>query len=276
MPDTRPKTPVPPGTCDCHMHIYDPAYPLAPTALAAPPPGALRDYLKVRARLGIARSVVVQPTAYGADNTVTLAAIDAMGASARGVAMVTGNESDGALEQLSLGGMRAFKFRALPGGVLPWEKLDRMAARAQEFAWFTDIEMDGRALPEHEAQIARLPGTLMIDHIGKFLEPVSLDHPGVAVLMRLVASGRTYVKIASPYDSSRSGPPDYKDMSPLVALLAKTAPDRLVWATNWPHAALTVEQRPDDAAWLDLMSAWMDETTRRKMLVDNPATLFGF
>jgi D-galactarolactone isomerase len=276
MPETRPRHPVPPGTCDCHMHIYDPAYPLAATAIAAPPPGALRDYLKVRARLSIARSVVVQPTAYGADNTVTLAAIDAMGASARGVAMVTGEESDGQLEQLALGGMRAFKFRALPGGVLPWEKLDRMAARAQELAWFTDIEMDGRTLPEHEAQIARLPGTLMIDHIGKFLEPVGVDHPAVAALMRLIASGRTYVKIASPYDSSRAGPPDYLDMAPLVAALVRAAPDRLVWASNWPHAALPVGERPDDAAWLDLMSDWMDEATRRKMLVDNPARLFGF
>lgn len=276
MPDTRPKHPVPPGTCDCHMHVYDPAYPLAPTALAAPPPGALRDYLKVRNRLGIARSVVVQPTAYGADNTCTLAAIDAMGASARGVAMVTGDEPDGELERLSLGGMRAFKFRALPGGVLPWKKLDRMAARAQEFDWFTDIEMDGRTLPEHESAIARLPGTLMIDHIGKFLEPMPVDHPAVAVLMRLVESGRTYVKIASPYDSSRSGPPDYADLAPLVALLVRAAPDRLVWATNWPHAALTVEQRPDDAAWVDLMSEWMPEAVRRKMFVDNPAALFGF
>jgi D-galactarolactone isomerase len=96
------------------------------------------------------------------------------------------------------------------------------------------------------------------------------------VLIRLVASGRTYVKIASPYDSSRSGPPLYADMAPLVAALARAAPDRLVWASNWPHAALTVEQRPDDAAWLDLMADWMDETTRRKMLVDNPAKLFGF
>jgi D-galactarolactone isomerase len=275
MPDTKPKHPVPPGTIDCHMHIYDPAHPLAPTALAAPPPGALSDYLKLRERLGIARTVVVQPTAYGADNTVTLAAIATMGATARGIAMVTGEETDGDLERLSAGGMRGFKFRALPGGVLPQDKLDRMAARAQEFGWITDIEMDGRTLPDNEAQIARLPGRLIIDHIGKFLEPVALDHPGVAVLMRLVESGRTYVKIASPYDSSRSGGPKYADLAPLAALLVREAPHRLIWASNWPHATLTVAQRPDDAAWLDLMTEWMDETTRRKMLVDNPAELFG-
>jgi D-galactarolactone isomerase len=276
MPDTKPKQPVPPGTCDCHMHVYDPAYPLAATAFAAAPPGLLRDYLKLRARLGIARSVVVQPTAYGADNSCTLAAIDAMGASARGVAMVTGDESDGELERLSLAGIHGFRFRTFPGGVLAWEKLAPFAARAQEYDWFTDIEMDGRTLPEHEAAIARLPGKLVIDHIGKFLQPMPLDHPAVVSLMRLVDSGRTYVKIASPYDSSRSGPPAYADLAPLVSLLVRAAPDRLIFATNWPHAALAVDQRPDDAAWLDLMSEWMSEDVRRKMLVDTPATLFGF
>jgi D-galactarolactone isomerase len=276
MPDSKPKQPVPAGTCDCHMHVYDPAYPLAATAVAAAPPGLLRDYLKVRAKLGIARSVVVQPTAYGADNSCTLAAIDAMGASARGVAMVTGEESDGELERLALAGVRGFRFRTFPGGVLPWERLAPFAARAQDYDWFTDIEMDGRTLPEHETAIARLPGKLVIDHIGKFLQPMPLEHPAVATLMRLVDSGRAYVKIASPYDSSRSGPPDYADLAPLVALLVRAAPERLIWASNWPHAALAVGERPDDAAWVDLMSEWMSEDVRRKMFVDTPAALFGF
>ena len=220
--------------------------------------------------------MVVQPTAYGADNSCTLAAIDAMGASARGVAMVTGEESDGELERLALAGIRGFRFRTFPGGVLPWEKLDRMAARAQDFDWFTDIEMDGRTCPSTRPRSRACPGRLMIDHIGKFLEPMPLDHPAVAALMRLVDSGRTYVKIASPYDSSRSGPPDYADLAPLVALLVRAAPERLIWASNWPHAALAVDQRPDDAAWVDLMSAWMPEDVRRKMFVDTPAALFGF
>lgn len=267
---------APPGACDCHMHVYEPGYPLAPTAVAAAPPGPLSDYLKVRARLGLTRSVVVQPTAYGADNSCTLAAIATLGTNARGVAMVTGEETDGELERLAHGGITGFRFRTFPGGVLPWERLDRMAARAQELGWHTDIEMDGRTMPEHEAALARLPGTLVIDHIGKFLEPVPLDHPSVAVLMRLVGSGRTYVKITSPYDSSRSGPPDYADLAPLVAALVRAAPDRLIWATNWPHAALGVDQRPDDGAWLALMRDWMPDDVRHRMLVDNPAALHGF
>jgi D-galactarolactone isomerase len=277
MPNaSKPQHAVPPDACDCHMHVYEPGYPIAATAVAAPPPGRLADYLAVRARLGLTRTVVVQPTAYGADNSCTLAAVAALGTGARGVAMVTGDESDGELERLSLGGITGYRFRTFPGGVLTWKQLDRMAARAQDLRWHTDIEMDGRTLPEHAAAIARLPGTLVIDHIGKFLEPVPLDHPGVGVLLRLIDSGRTYVKITSPYDSSRSGPPDYADLRDLVGLLVRSAPERLIFATNWPHAALAPDQRPDDAAWLDLMSEWMDEATRRRMLVDNPAALHGF
>ncbi len=267
---------APPGACDGHMHVYEPGYPLAPSAVAAAPPGRLSDYLEIRARLGLTRAVVVQPTAYGADNSCTLAAIAALGAQARGVAMVTGEETDGELERLAQGGITGFRFRTFPGGVLPWERLDRMAARAQELGWHTDIEMDGRTLPEHGAAFARLPGTLVIDHIGKFLEPLPLDHPAVVALMRLLDSGRTYVKITSPYDSSRSGPPGYADLAPLVAELVRAAPDRLIWATNWPHAALGVDKRPDDGAWLDLMREWMPDDVRRKMLVDNPAALHGF
>jgi D-galactarolactone isomerase len=269
-------TKAPPGACDCHLHVYEPGYALAPTAVAAAPPGPLSEYMKVRERLGLTRAVLVQPTAYGADNSCMLAAIAKMGADARGVAMVTGEETDGELERLTQGGVRGYRFRTFPGGVLPWEKFDRMAARARELGWFTDIEMDGRTLPEHEAALMRLPGTLVIDHIGKFLEPVPPDHPAVAVLLRLIGSGRTYVKITSPYDSSRSGPPHYADLAPLVAALVRAAPDRLIWATNWPHAALAPEKRPDDSAWLDLMREWMPENVRQKMLVANPATLFGF
>src|SRR6201999_3467469 len=97
-----------------------------------------------------------------------------------------------------------------------------------------------------------------------FLEPMRLDHPAVAVLLRLIDRGRTYVKITSPYDSSRSGRPDYSDLAPLVALLVERAPERLIWATNWPHAALAVDQRPDDAQWVDLMTEWMSADVRQK------------
>src|ERR1044072_2564890 len=110
---------APPGACDCHMHAYEPGYPLAPTAVAAAPPGPLAEYLEIRDRLGLTRTVVVQPTAYGADNSCTLAAIAALGPRARGVAMVTGEETDGELERLAQGGITGVRFRTFPAGARP-------------------------------------------------------------------------------------------------------------------------------------------------------------
>ena len=98
---------MPPDACDCHMHVYEPGYPIAATAVSAPPPGRLFDYLAVRERLGLTRTVVVQPTAYGADNSCTLAAIATLGSVARGVAMVTGEETDGELERVTDAGRSA-------------------------------------------------------------------------------------------------------------------------------------------------------------------------
>lgn len=273
----KPSFAAPAGACDCHMHAYAPEYPLAPTALGPAPAAPFEDYLALRAQLGVSRTVVVQPTAYGSDNACTLAAIARLGAAARGVAMITGAESETELARLKQGGITGFRFRTFPGGVLSWENLRRTAERGQDFGWHVDIEMDGRTLPEHESTIAKLPGTLVIDHIGKFLEPVPLDHPGVRTLLRLIDSGRVYVKITSPYDSSRSGPPDYADLAPLVALLVKRVPERLIWATNWPHAALARDALPDEVAWFDLLARWVpDDAARRQVMVDNPAALHGF
>ena len=135
---------------------------------------------------------------------------------------------------------------------------------------------DGRLLPEREALLKRLTGTLVVDHVGKFMEPVPVDHPAFRVLLKLVDNGRTWVKLSAPYEWSRSGPPNYTDVGKLASALARAAPDRMLWATNWPHPTPGI-QKPDDAWVLDMMLDWVpDEATRTKALVDNPARLYGF
>lgn len=268
---------APPGACDCHLHIYDERFALAPTALGVPRPAPVDAYRAARDALGIVRSVIVQPTAYGADNACTLDAIAALGPSARGVAMVTADVGDDELARLTAGGIRGFRMRAFPAGVLGFDDLERTAARAHAYGWHVDLEMDGRLLAEREAMLARLPGRIVVDHIGKFMQPVALDHPGVAALLRLIARGRTYVKLTAPYDSSRTGPPDWADLAPLVRHLVRLAPERLVWASNWPHVTLPPDERPDDTAWLTRLADWVpDVDTRRRILVDTPAELYGF
>jgi D-galactarolactone isomerase len=274
----RPQLSAPPGACDTHMHIYDHRFPLASSATFDPPDALVPRYLAMRKRLGVERNVVVQPTAYGRDNRCTLEAMAAIGPSARGVAVVDESVSDAELERLTKAGIRGARFHMLAGAPLPWEILDAVAARTHEFGWHVQLQLDGRELPQREAMVRQVAGTLVIDHVGKFLEPVTVDHPSFRLLLRLLENGRTYVKLSAPYEVSKVGEPHYDDVGALAKALVRAAPDRMLWATNWPHPTpVTASPKPDDADLLDMLLDWVgDEATRRKVLVDNPAKLYGF
>ena len=275
--DSRPRLKAPPGACDTHMHIYEDRFPVAPTALLKPPPATVADYRKLQQRLGLSRTVIVQPSTYGTDNRCTLEAMAALGDSARGVAVVDTSVSDDELARLTKAGIRGIRFHMLKGGALPWEILETMAARVHEVGWHVQLQLDGRELPEREAVLTRLPGTLVVDHVGKFLEPVSVDHPGFRVLARLVEGGRTWVKLSAAYEVSRKGPPNYDDIGALAKALLRLAPERMLWASNWPHPSVPKHEAPDDAVLLDTLLDWApDEVTRRRILADNPAELYGF
>jgi len=228
------------------------------------------------ARLGIERAVIVQPSAYGDDNRCTLDAIAALGECARGVAVVKADEPDSELERLTALGIRGIRFHMLAGGILPFEDLEPMAARVHEFGWHVQLQMDGRQLHERYDLLSRLPGTLVIDHTGKFLEPVSLDHPGYRALLRLLENGRTWVKLSAPYETSKEGPPHYMDVGRLARGLLAAAPDRMVWASNWPHPSAQ-DNPPDEASLMDTLRHWVGDDARiARVLAENPASLYGF
>jgi D-galactarolactone isomerase len=137
------------------------------------------------------------------------------------------------------------------------------------------LQTDGRIFPDREAQIMSWPGTIVIDHVGKFLEPVPPEHPAFRSLMRMVGSGRVWVKLSAPYEVSKTGSPLYEDVGQLAKALVREAPERMLWASNWPHPSVTA--KPDDAILLDLLLEWVaGEKTRNRILTDNPATLYGF
>jgi D-galactarolactone isomerase len=276
---TAPRLKAPAGTCDTHLHIYGPAdkYPEAPTSPFTPPVAPVEAYKTVMTRLGIGRAVVVQPSAYGKDNRCTLDAVSSLGLDrARAVVVVDAEATDETIEALSGAGAVGVRFHMLPGGVLPWEIIEEMAARVAEHRWHVQLQLDGRLLPERQAIIRSLPGRLVIDHTGKFLEPVKTDDPAFKVLLGLVERGNTWVKLSAPYETSKSGPPTYDDVGALARALIAAAPERMMWATNWPHPSAQPNP-PDDAMLLDMLLDWCpDEATRHKILVDNPAGLYGF
>jgi D-galactarolactone isomerase len=266
---------VPKGACDTHMHFYDQAVPGAPGTFL---PGhfPVEDYRAMQKRLGLERVIVVQPNAYRDDNTVTLNSIKALGKGAKGVAVVKPDVGDAELERLTKAGICAVRIMTLHGGTLGFDVMDAVMARVHPFGWHANIQLDGRELPRHEAQIKRLPGKFVIDHTGKFLEPVSTDSPAFLSLLSLVDTGRCWVKLSAPYETSKTGAPKYADVGRLAKALVNKAPERMLWASNWPHPSARANP-PRDEDLLDLLLEWAPvENTRKKILVDNPAELYQF
>jgi D-galactarolactone isomerase len=272
---TSPKLTVPEHACDCHMHIYEDRFALAPTATFKPPDAPVSEYRKVQRSLGLQRVVVVQPSAYGFDNSCTMEAVASFGADACAVVVVGPDVGDAELKRLTVAGAHGLRYFMLPGGVLTWEQLQPMSKRIAAHGWHVQLQLDGRLLPDYQTVLANLPCDLVIDHNGKFLEPVTVEHPAFQCLLRLLDSGRCWVKLSAPYETSKSGPPGYDDVSALARALVARNPERCVWASNWPHP--NRNPPPSNAAMLDLLLDWApDAATRRRILVDNPAQLYGF
>jgi D-galactarolactone isomerase len=272
-----PRLKAPPGTTDTHIHFYKSGYATLP-GTPLPADASVEDYRQVMAWLGIERVVIVQPNAYGDDNSLTMDSVAALGMDiARAVVVVKPGIADERLDALTKGGARGARIMALHGGTVGLDQLDAVAAQVQDFGWHCIVQIDGRDFPQHEAQLMRLPGTFVIDHVGKFLEPVTTDDPAFKSLLRILDTGRAYIKISAPYETSKTGGPAYEDVGALAKALIRAAPDRTLWATNWPHAQAAKFGYPNDAGLMDLLLDWApDETAIRKMLVDNPARLYGF
>jgi D-galactarolactone isomerase len=267
---------APAGTWDTHMHVYEPGYAIAPTAVSKPHDAPTSEYLKVRKSLGIAHTVVVQPSAYGKDNSCTLAAMKMLGPDSRGIAVADESVTEAELRRLHQGGIRGLRFFYFPGGFLTWSSLEDLAPRVQELGWHVIVQFDGREFAEREAALKRVPGIVIIDHVGKFIEPVGTDHAAFKSFLRVLDTGRFYVKLSAPYETSKIGPPNYDDVGALAKALVKAAPERMLWASNWPYVATPKERIPKDAWMLDMLLDWVpDAAVRKKVLVDNPARLYA-
>jgi D-galactarolactone isomerase len=270
------KIAVPKGACDTHMHFYDEKIPPAPGTFL-PGTFTVPEYRELQKRLGLARVIVVQANAYADDNSVAVNAMKELGKGAKGVAVVKASVKDAELERLTKAGICAVRIMTLHGGMLGFDVMDAVMARVHPFGWHANIQLDGRELPKYEAQIKRLPGKFVIDHNGKFLEPVAPDHPAFKCLLRLLDTGRCWVKLSAPYETSKTGAPKYEDVSRLARALVKHAPERMLWASNWPHPSARNPAPPKDEDLLDLLADWApDAKVQKRILADNPAELYGF
>lgn len=275
---TRPRMAAPEGACDSHIHIYDPRFPAARPDVAVVANATVADYRCLQRRIGTTRTVVVQPAAYGTDNRVTLDAIERLGRDdARGIAVLHPDVSDAELEALDRGGIRGLRFTQHDPrtAVTTAEMIEPLARRIQALGWHTQLHLRAPQIVEMAGLIDRLPGTIVIDHMGRIPQPIGAHHAAFALVRAWLEQGRTWVKLSGAYLESRDAP-HYADVTRVAREYAMLAPERLVWASDWPHPTETAA-KPDDAVLFDLLGEWAPpEGLRRRILVENPETLYGF
>jgi predicted TIM-barrel fold metal-dependent hydrolase len=271
-----PKLNAPANACDCHMHIYDSRFPVAPSATLKPPDAKPDDYRLLQKRIGTTRNVVVTPSTYGTDNSCTLDGMAKLGATARGVAVVDTTVTDAELKRLAGLGISGIRFNLVQAGATTTEMLAPLSKRVNDFGWHVQIHMLGDQIVNIEDILHRLPSPIVFDHLGRIPEPAGVDHPAFTVIRKLIDKGGTWVKLSGAYVDTKVGPPTYADRTRIAQAYVKAAPERMVWASDWPHPTHQKEL-PDDAVLFDLLSEWApDEATRKGILVDNPAKLYGF
>ncbi|MBA2962354.1 MULTISPECIES: amidohydrolase family protein [Ramlibacter] len=270
---------VPPGSVDAHHHIYDARFPYDAHASLRPPPATVADYQRLQRKLGLARSVVVQPSSYGTDNRCLVDALQQLGTSARGVAVIDSACTHADLEDLDRAGVRGIRFNlSRPAGAAV-ESLQVLAERIAPLGWHVQVHALGPAYLQLEDVLSRLPVTLVIDHLGR-VDPASPDRDRIlAVLRRLADNGRTWIKVSGAYHDTRTGAPSYADTGAMARDWLARYPERTVWGTDWPHPSAVAGEKvlPDDAALLDCLGSWLPAgTALERLLVGNPSQLYGF
>ncbi len=260
--------------CDTHMHFYDSSYPADPRSVLRPPDATLADYRAVQEALDLERVVIVQPTTYGLDNRCQLDALAAIGDSARAVVVIDTNASSELIRSMTALGARGARFHMLPGGAVGWEQLDAVAAAIAPSGWHIQLQLDGHELAARLDQLLALPCPLVIDHVGRFMPPVTPDSTAFAALLRLVDAG-AHVKLSAPYESATDATHRYDLVGECVDELVRRAPDRMLWATNWPHPGQA--DPPDLGTIAELRDRWLPtDGLRQQVLVDNPQKLYDF
>lgn len=293
----QPSTPVnfevPAGACDCHTHIHpDPEkFPFFDGRVYTPELAAPEEMTALHRALHMERVVIVTPSIYGTDNSATLFGMKARGPTARGVAVIDDKAPESDLDALGKAGIRGVRLNLATGGVSDptvarprfSAAVERVKARGWHVQMFTSLAM----ISAIKDLVATSPVPVVFDHFGGARAALGVDQPGFTDLLELVKSGKAYVKISGAYRASKLGP-DYADCVPLAQALIAANPDRIVWGADWPHPnSVTPPGRKitdvtpliqiDDGRLLNQLPVWApDAAIRRKILVDNPARLYGF
>jgi predicted TIM-barrel fold metal-dependent hydrolase len=283
-PDPTPrqsKLRLPALACDTHAHICGPAarYPYWSGRIYTPPDCVLGDYRHLLTTLGVERAVLVQPSVYASDNRLLLDALREAGPNFRAVAVVEDSIGDAELERMHVLGVRGVRCNIVDivedKGKLPLAMLERLAAKIHRFGWHIELLMHADEFPDMDRAFDDFPVDIVLGHLGYLRTEKGTEDPGFQALLRLMSRKKAWVKLTGPYRIS-SQPLPYPDTTAFAHALLEAAPGRVVWGTDWPHVMMKGPM-PNDGDLCDVLSAWApDEALRHRVLVENPAALYGF
>ncbi len=274
----KPAQMPPPGSWDCAVHVYGPpgSSTLAASRAYEPPEATFDDVLRVHRTLGIERGVIVQPTAYGSDHSVLLEALVRAGGAYLATGIIDETVSDAELERLGKAGVRGARFNFYSILKQDWtnEKFERQAARIAELGWITVVHGTADELLERETMLRKVRTPLLIDHMCHWdLSKGYAGNPAFEFLCDLLREGNAWMKLSNGDRFSLQGPP-YDDVIALARAFIAVAPERMIWATDWPHI-MYKGKAPNDAELLELLFRFApDAALRKAILVDNPARLY--
>lgn len=274
--DTKPRYPVPPLACDAHCHVFGPAdrFPYAATRTYTPEDKPKEVLATLHRRLGLGRAVIVQASCHGTDNRAMVDALRSAPARYRGVAMIDDATSDADLRDMDEAGVRGIRFnfiKALGGG--PDMALVRRAAdRVRPLGWHLVLHLQGDGVREMEAFIRGADMPVVIDHMGRVDSALGIEGPAFRTLLALMEDPRIWVKLSGAERMARS---PFTEALPFARTLQRAAPDRVLWGTDFPHPNLATPV--DEMEMLNLIPEFAPTPEdRQRLLVDNPAALYGF
>lgn len=280
-PDRHPRRSsleLPPGSVDCHTHVFESRYPLSPDRGYNPPDSTLADMLAMHAQIGIERVVFAQPSVYGVDNSAILDAMAAIPDRARAVVAVDSDVTDEELVRLDGLGVRGVRLNLdNKGGMpIPLSAVPALAGRIARLGWHLEFLFKGEELPDLAGLFRSLPVPVSIGHFAYMPAGEGVDFPPFRLLLELLAEGSTWVKLSGPNRLRIGDLPPWPEAIPLAQAMIEVRPDRLVWASDWPHPN-KYQAQPNDADLIEQLALWApDPEVRRRILVDNPSVLYRF
>ena len=281
-PDTNPKMPsfiLPKNATDAHCHVFGPRdiFPYHADATYWPPDNGKNELKKLHDHLGIERAVIVQASCHGLDNRAMLDAIASSNGAYKGVCIANKDFTDKQFEELNEGGVRGIRFNFVKhlGGAPDLVGMKNVLERVKQYGWHLVIHVNAEDIIAYENFFNQFKDMqIIVDHMGRVPTHLGIDQPAFKVLLDFMQRDNWWVKVSGSERISKSGPPFY-DAIPYAQSLIQTAPDRILWGTDFPHPNIK-EHMPNDGHLVDLVSLFTnDESLRKKILVDNPASLYG-